>query len=511
MAMNNGSASANSKKKLLIFIVAYNAETTIKNVLSRIHLNSDYLEAEILVIDDASQDSTFKEALVFNHSDPRIKLTILKNPINQGYGGNQKLGYHYAVKHQFDYVVLLHGDGQYAPECIESMIDPLYHNQADAVMGSRILISGAARKGGMPFYKYIGNKILTFWQNSLLKQKFSEFHSGYRAYSVQMLKRIPFEFNSNDFHFDTQIIIQLLDAKARFKEIPIPTYYGSEICYVNGIKYAWNVICTTMAYRIHKMGLFYRLNYDIEDNTSCYSAKLDFYSSHQLAVKLVRPQSIVFDVGCGPFPDIAVVLIKEKSVCISAIDKQEPTDKTCYYQFFQRDLDDDPLPEELSQGNVILLLDILEHLKNPEAFLLQLRKTIHPEAEVLISVPNVAFLPIRLMLLLGRFQYGKTGILDKTHTRLFTYSSLKTILKQSGFKILQTKGIPAPFPKAVKSKWLAGFLIYCNLFFIKLSKRMFAYQFFVKAVPLPSLEHLLQHTVMTSNKISHTLKKNNLP
>ena len=147
-------------------------------------------------------------------------------PHESGLWGNQKLGYHYAIKHGFDVVVLLHGDGQYAPERLPEMLQPILDNQADVVFGSRMLNKADALRGGMPVYKWVGNQILTFLQNRMLKTKFAEFHTGYRAYSVPALASIPFQFNSNYFDFDTDIIIQMVDTEKRIVEIPIPTYYG---------------------------------------------------------------------------------------------------------------------------------------------------------------------------------------------------------------------------------------------------------------------------------------------
>jgi glycosyltransferase involved in cell wall biosynthesis len=197
------------KDRLLVFVVAYNSERTIESVLSRIPAGlSEAYDVEILAIDNASADRTFdigqKVKLAGSLSLP---LRVLFNPINQGYGGNQKIGCHYAIKNGFDFVALVHGDGQYAPEALPELLKPLSPGVADAVFGSRMFDRGAALKGGMPLYKFIGNKILTWLQNSLLRTNFSEFHSGYRIYSVAALKKVPFDRNTNDFHFDTEIII----------------------------------------------------------------------------------------------------------------------------------------------------------------------------------------------------------------------------------------------------------------------------------------------------------------
>ena len=187
-----------NKPKLLIYIIAFNHEEFIVNVLKRIPLNlSKKYEVEILINDDSSADNTFDLSYRYTKNAPgNFKFTTLYNPTNQGYGGNQKIGYHYAIKHNFDFVALLHGDGQYAPEYLEKLIDPLSQNNIDAVFGSRMIIKGAALKGGMPLYKFIGNKVITFFQNFLLSTNFSECHSGYRAYRVNSLKKnsISFEF-----------------------------------------------------------------------------------------------------------------------------------------------------------------------------------------------------------------------------------------------------------------------------------------------------------------------------
>jgi len=253
------------RPKVLIFIVAYNAEKTIQKVLTRIpeDLLDDY-EVEILIIDDKSSDDTVvrcHEAIKSSHL--KFKTHVKVNPKNQGYGGNQKIGYQYAIEQNYDCVALLHGDGQYAPECLHDLIEPVIKGEAEAVFGSRMMKPFGALKGGMPMYKFVGNKILTFFQNRMLKTSLSEFHSGYRVYSVKALKQIPFQLNTADFHFDTEIIIQLIFRGLRIAERPIPTYYGDEICYVNGIRYAFDVAVATIKAKMQFLGVIYDKKYDI--------------------------------------------------------------------------------------------------------------------------------------------------------------------------------------------------------------------------------------------------------
>ena len=169
--------------RILILVVAYNAESTVESVMSRIPKElSQQFDLELLVLDDCSGDATFVRSLETSRgADWALPTTVLRNPTNRGYGGNQKIGMEYAIEMGFDFLVLLHGDGQYAPERLPDMLAPLVSGEAEAVMGSRMLTKGGARRGGMPLYKLLGNRVLTTFQNKLLGTDMSEFHSGYRA------------------------------------------------------------------------------------------------------------------------------------------------------------------------------------------------------------------------------------------------------------------------------------------------------------------------------------------
>jgi glycosyltransferase involved in cell wall biosynthesis len=239
------------KPRIGILVVAYNAESTLRSVLQRIPSPIwDKIE-EVFVFDDASQDNTHEIGRQMRAEEAYgSKLHVFRNPVNLMYGGNQRKGYQYAIERGMDIVVLLHGDGQYAPEVMQELLTPLETGQADMVMGSRMMVKGAALKGNMPLYKYAGNKVLTFIENNLIGTNLSEFHSGYRAYSVHALKDIPLDRMTHNWHFDTQIILQFLKRGYRIREVPIPTYYGDEICYVNGIPYAMNCVGETLKYAL---------------------------------------------------------------------------------------------------------------------------------------------------------------------------------------------------------------------------------------------------------------------
>jgi glycosyltransferase involved in cell wall biosynthesis len=177
-------------QKIGILVVAYNAASTLDRVLDRIPRAFRPRIHDVLVFDDHSSDATYLVGLGYQSLDPDFPLTVLRHPENLGYGGNQKAGYRWAIEHGLDIVVLLHGDGQYAPEYLPAMVAPLERGECDAVFGSRMMIPGGARSGGMPLYKFVGNRVLTAFDNAMTGTDLSEWHSGYRAYRVAALRDI---------------------------------------------------------------------------------------------------------------------------------------------------------------------------------------------------------------------------------------------------------------------------------------------------------------------------------
>ncbi|HEX4653486.1 MAG TPA: bifunctional glycosyltransferase/class I SAM-dependent methyltransferase [Candidatus Udaeobacter sp.] len=506
--------TSDHKPRVLIFVVAYHAETTIVELLHRIPELADY-ETEVLIIDDCSSDATYALSEELRRlGNYRHRLTVLVNPVNQGYGGNQKIGYHYAIKNGFDIVALLHGDGQYAPEILPELLNPIARGAADVVLGSRMLVAKNALKGGMPLYKFVGNMLLTWYQNLVLKSSLSEFHTGYRAYAVDLLLRIPFDLNSNAFHFDTEIIIQCLRAQSRIVEIPIPTHYGEEICRVNGIRYARDVVNASTVAMLQDYGMVYRRNFDIESVSSDnkhYLRKVDFASTHSAALEEGPDGTKVLDVGCGP--GHLSRPLRAKSCHVIGVDQYMPADTSRFDEFFRTDLNTNPFPRALGDVQVVLLLDILEHLNSPEKFCDELRRGTQANlsAKIVISTGNIGFFVTRFMLLLGQFNYNKRGILDLTHTRLFTFSSARRLLKETGFVVEKERGIPFPIPLFLERSFWQRALMKMQLFLIKISRGLFAYQIFMVARPLPTLQTLLtqahRHTEKKAFAFPLELKK----
>ncbi len=487
--------SSETRKKVLIFITCYNDEKSIESVLERIPKDiwqSKRFYTEVLIIDDQSPDRTFYVAEDFSRRHPQWNVAVLYNPKGQGYGGNQKIGYCYAVKKGFDAVVLLHGNGRYAPEYIGQMIEPILTGQADAVLGSRMIHKLDALKGRMPLHKWLANQMLTFIQNRILNCRLSEFHTGYRAYSVAALASIPFEHNSDYFDFDTDILIQLLDMQKRIKEIAVPTFYGNEISRVKGIRYAIRIIRSSILSRVMRLGIYYHPKFDYEPPSNYrYKEKFGYPSSQQFALDQVSPGATVLDIGCGPgFMARRLAQKNVKTVSIDLQIRSEAIENS--WKCVETDVDKYDFSDDFGKVDYVLALDIIEHLKSPERLLQILRQRFSRDVpKVIITTGNIAFFPLRIGLLFDSFNYGKRGVLDMDHTRLFTFSTLKRTLEINGYDVVKKYGVPAPFPLAIGDRPLARFLLWVNQSLIFLSKSLFSYQIAVIAKPRPTLEHLL--------------------
>lgn len=234
-------------KKIVVVLPAYNAEKTLLRTVSEIDRE---IVDEIVLVDDHSSDKTVEVARELN-------LRVHIHQKNLGYGGNQKTCYKEALKLSADIVVMVHPDYQYTPKLIPAMASMLVNNVYDIVLASRILV-GSSMRGGMPLYKYISNRFLTFTENVILGVKLSEYHTGYRAYTRQVLTRIPIEKNSNDFIFDNQILLQALRYDFRIGEISCPAYYfpdGSSIGFMRSLKYGLGCFYEAVRYRLNRAGI----------------------------------------------------------------------------------------------------------------------------------------------------------------------------------------------------------------------------------------------------------------
>ncbi|MGZ6752944.1 MAG: bifunctional glycosyltransferase/class I SAM-dependent methyltransferase [Nocardioides sp.] len=426
-----------------VLVVAYNAAGTLAETLSRLPDSFARTVDHVLVCDDASSDDTYEVGLRFQ-SGSTLPLTVVRHQQNLGYGGNQKAGYAWAIEHGLDIVVLLHGDGQYAPERIEDLVAPLAAGDADAVFGSRMLERGRARAGGMPLYKLVGNKVLTRFQNQLTGLRLSEWHSGYRAYRVDALADLDLASYSDKFDFDTEIILGLHAQGKRIVEVPIPTYYGDEICYVNGMKYAKDVTADVVRFKMRRMG--FGESATSGPDLDAYELKPSEHSSHGVLLRwlsAVAP-SRVLDVGCsdGQFAELAgayghrvtgVDLVKHEGVA-GRVD-----------HFVEADLNQG-LPADAGTGyRVVVAGDIIEHVVDPKRLLSDLAGRLSDDGEVFVSIPNFGHWYPRARVVTGTFDYDQRGPLDHTHVRFFTRKSFERLVASCGLRIVERETVGSPF------------------------------------------------------------------
>lgn len=503
---------AGHEPAILILIVAYRAERHIESVLDRIPQSVlTNPRVRILCIDDDSSDATSERASEWASTHNAENIVVLKNPVNQGYGGNQKLGYRLAVDLGFDFTILLHGDGQYAPELLGEFINTWEKTQADVVLGSRMQSWKSARAGGMPLYKALGNRTLTWFQNRLTGLGLTEYHTGYRGYSRKFLARVPFEANTNVFHFDTEILLQALHVNAKFVEFPIPTHYGDEVCHVNGMKYAWDVFKATLAYRMHRLGMMCSLKYrDLDPTPKPHQGPQYLLQSKVLKYLKTKQPKTLLDLGCGA-AEVAQECAKEGTKT-TGIDVRVPLSGSVD-QFIRSNIEDDPLPVDPFQYEAILLIDVLEEMKQPEEFLVSIRNrsevtTGHDWKApiVLVSTPNIGHWAMRLNLLLGRFTYSERGILALGHKRLFTKRTFKRCLRDSGYKI--EKLIPVGIPyHAVFGNRLGWFLERISDGFAQIIPSLSAFSFLVVCRPLPGVKQVLGQAIVhhTATKLEKEL------
>jgi glycosyltransferase involved in cell wall biosynthesis len=236
-----------NRKKILVVLPAYNAEKTLEQTYNEIPLD---LVDDVLLVDDDSADGTVALA-------GKLGIRTFMHARNYGYGRNQKTCYREALKQGADIVIMLHPDYQYTPKLITAMVSMIAFDVYDVVLGSRI-IGGGALRGGMPKYKYVANRFLTALENLLLGSKLSEFHTGYRAFSREVLENLPLHINSDDFVFDNEMLAQVIYFGYRVGEVSCPTLYfkeASSINFGNSMIYGLGVLATSFKFRLQRLGL----------------------------------------------------------------------------------------------------------------------------------------------------------------------------------------------------------------------------------------------------------------
>jgi 2-polyprenyl-3-methyl-5-hydroxy-6-metoxy-1,4-benzoquinol methylase len=479
--------------RVAVFVVACRAGAHVAETLRRLPAELVPLLAGVYVIDEAGSTLTRERVVELRRTIPSLEW--FHTPWELGYGGNQKLGLRYARERGFDVVCLLHGDGRYAPEVLPRLLAPFEREATAAVFGSRWIGPGAGR--GMPLAKRLGSRLITAASNRMLGADLSEYQSGYRVYRVSALAELPLESNTDGFAFDTELTVQLLQRGRRPVEVPIPGYHGAEIGLWSGLVHAARCLATVAHSRAMRVHLAYHPKYDVERDGATYTYKRAPTSLHQHVLRREVPRGArVVELGAGQ-GDVGEHLARRGARVVAA-DLRRPQ-REFAHPFLELDLDGDfagPLCEALDgRADQVVALDVIEHLANPERGVAGIQDLLRPGGVLFASTGNIAFLPLRLTLLLGRFNYGKKGILDLTHSRLFTVSSFRRLLERGGFRVRRVHGFGPPIQDMVGDAWYWIALDRLASLLARARPSVFGYQFAFEAERLDDVADLLERTL----------------
>lgn len=424
-------------------------------------------------------------------------------------GLRHKLAFRYALESGFSRVFPVYLDEAFEPEFLLKLLGA-YDDASlpEAVYGYRA-VGWGLKEPKLVFHKFWGSWFITQFQNWILSVQMSEFLSRYHSYSTDLLSRIPFERNSDGEHFTTELAVQCLAAQARILQVPLVTAKAQGKRTMGALGYLWGAAKLILHLRLMRMGFLYDRRFDL--GTWEYPAKSSAWSSHSQIEKRVAAGAKVLDIGCGK--GLIAQRLIDKGCVVSGVDILEPGETSSkLHQYLSVDLNREPerffawFREQ--RFDVIVMGDIIEHLVDPESFLEALRNSLSSDHEptLIISTGNVAFFIVRLMLLIGQFNYAPRGILDRTHTRLFTQKSFDRIFQQCGYEVLSKGWTSLPLSSLGGGLWRLGERISFQL--AEWFPGAFAYQMIYQVRPLPTTYQMLGAPLKNPNRPTNHLSKN---
>ena len=371
--------------------------------------------------------ANLEEVVVFGEGDERPKVTALPAPASYAPGALRKAAMRYFIDGGFDILAVLRADGHYPPEVLAGLYRPIAADQADAVFGSP-----NADNGGP----------LNAIEKMLFGVDLSNFHCGYRAYSLRALRPVRWETLSDGETFDQELVLKLRHQHFRFTELAIPGDCGSHAPFFRTLKQSLRTV-----YRYRQTCRSVKRFPEFEEYFIHYPVKESKRSSHAYAEELAGSGNEVLDIGCGE--GILAATLRQNGNRVTGADiLPHAANESVLEQYFSVDLNEgiEPMIEALhgKRFDRVLLLDIVEHLVRPEPLLHQIKRLLKPEGRLILSVPNIANVTIRLSLLMGRFDYTERGILDKTHVRFFTRKTIRRMLHENGYRILKERETVMP-------------------------------------------------------------------
>lgn len=405
----------------------------------------------------------------------------------------QKLACRIALDEGYDYILLVNEEALIQDEVfLNYLVSEISQNALDGLLAHPNI-----RNKKQSFLSRLVDKLLLTLKKKWLPDYISFFPNTFSCYSTKLLRSVPFELNSNGFLFGLELFLQAIHIKAKIRV----QSFDKEQSLLSS-KRQRQILFTLLHYKLHEIGMFCLLKYQNIQPLLYRDKTFIEYSSHQVAIKKIKelqPKTLL-DIGCGP--GFVGKKCEEEGIRVTGIDQNKPLDGMLS-DFYPANIDLNKLPVDLNKFDLIVMLDIIEHLSNPEEFLLMMRNSLtfneNRFPKLLLSTPNVAFITMRLNLLLGRFNYAERGILDITHKRLFTKSSLYNSLSDCGYKIDEMIPIGVPFGTVIRGK-LGKFLGVIADFLARIYPNLFAFQIMLVCSPTPGVKQILIQANLKSSK-----------
>ena len=469
------------KKRIGILVVAYNAASTLAKVLDRIPEEIRPDIEEVIVSDDHSQDSTYLVGLGYQQVSD-LPITLIRQPANLGYGGNQKAGYDVAIEHGLDIVVMLHGDGQYAPESLPDILAPLIAGEADAVFGSRIMVKGAARKGGnAPLQVRREPHPLPIRERDARNRSVRIPFAGIAPTRSTRSSRSPSSSTPTASTSTPRSSSSCTTPGCASRRCPFRPTTATRSVTSTASAYAADVTKDVVAYRLQKAGFGDGSRIALKEE---YELKPSEDSSHGRISAMLssKPPSKILDLGCSS--GLLAERLRAMGHHVTGVDVTEIEgvgERTS--AFFKADLNEGIPSEVGSDFDIVLAADVLEHLADPAPLMDQIRDVLAPEGTAIFCVPNVAHWYPRFRVTLGVFDYDQRGILDATHLRFFTRRSIKKFVERQGFTIRRIEPVGLPLDALGLQGVSSKVVRLVDQVVLSLWPTLFGYQFIIEASP----------------------------
>jgi SAM-dependent methyltransferase len=463
------------KPRFALFLCDCSDAASLHKTLERIPVEAGESIREIVVMLDRPSRAPLSAAEA-RLGERQPKLRFHRPPRDSGYGAARKEAFEYALRAGFDHVIVMRGDGSHPPEELPRMIQLALEDAERFVLATR-----RGTKQGGPDDRLF-HRLSTIAQNRILGMRLRDYHTSFRLYPCEALRRIPFQLNSNNSLFDVDVILQMRALGVLIHEEPLIDGAAGDGSGSDDLLHDLLACTTAIGYRLHQFHIT-RNGRFLVDHDVHYTLKSSKTGSHVQIVSAIAPGSRVLDLGCSS--GLLARPLLEKNVRVTGVDAARGERLAKELEaYHQRDLE---LPLELPYGRIyeyVVCADVIEHLKQRGQLLRGARRYLKPDGKLIISTPNIALWFYRLSLLVGRFEYGPRGVLDETHVHLYTGSTFRREVERAGFQILSQRVTALPFEVVFESTGrsrLIRSLAFTYHLMARIWPSMFAYQYILEA------------------------------